>query len=120
MYERRNRPSKLEIALNDLAALRRQVEAAEAPYLARIADIEADMAHVASKEREAARVLEDSIRADVVALAHTVKGAELMAVYAKGHVTWDSKAMAGYAAAHPEIEAFKTVGKPSVSIRAIK
>ena len=48
------------------------------------------------------------------------KGSRLHAVYAKGRETWDSKGLGGYAVAHPEINSFKKVGSPSVSIRATR
>jgi len=63
------------------------------------------------------------IRADieeyVVELGETVRSDTLMAVYRKGRVSWDSKKLEGYAAAHPEIEQFKTIGKPSVTISLV-
>jgi len=49
-----------------------------------------------------------------------VKGRELEAVYVKGRISWDNKALDGYAAAHPEIGAFRKQGDPSVSIRGVK
>lgn len=61
--------------------------------------------------------LESKIKGDVLEVGATVKGAALMAVYSKGRVTWDAKALDGYATAHPEIEPFRKEGAPSVSIR---
>ena len=61
--------------------------------------------------------LESEIKAFVIGLGVTVKGAGLMAVYNKGRVSWDSKYLDGYAAAHPEILDARKVGEPSVSIR---
>lgn len=49
----------------------------------------------------------------------TVHGKNLMAVYGKPRTSWDTKKLDGYAAAHPEILAFKKVGdKPTISIRS--
>jgi len=50
----------------------------------------------------------------------SIKGEKLQAVFSNGRTTWDSKALVGYAVAHPEIEKLKKTGKPSVSIREIK
>jgi hypothetical protein len=61
--------------------------------------------------------LTKEIKYDVVNLGATVKGTLLMAVYNKGRISWDSKGLAGYAVAHPEISAFRTDGDPSVTIR---
>ena len=58
------------------------------------------------------------VKADVLAHGETVKGAHLMAVWVKGRTSWDSKRLDGYAAAHPEIETFRSVGEPSVTIRS--
>jgi len=57
------------------------------------------------------------IKAEVIAAGTTVKSERLQAVYAKGRISWDSKALDGYAVAHPEIGAFRKTGEPSVSIR---
>jgi hypothetical protein len=61
-------------------------------------------------------VIEAEIKEAVLSHGVTVKGA-YTAIYANGRVSWDTKALDGYAAAHPEIERFKTTGSPSVSIR---
>lgn len=60
--------------------------------------------------------LEAAIRVAVLAAGQTVKGV-YTAVFNKGRVSWDTKALDGYAAAHPEIAQFKKAGDPSVSIR---
>ena len=57
------------------------------------------------------------IKAEVITAGTTVKSEHLQAVYAKGRVSWDNKALDGYAVAHPEIGAFRKTGEPSVSIR---
>lgn len=63
--------------------------------------------------------LEAEIKADVLAGGKTVKGQFLMAVWSKGRVSWDTKALDGFAAAHPEIATFRKEGEPSVSIRKV-
>ena len=50
----------------------------------------------------------------------SVKGEKLQAIFSAGRQTWDTKALGGYALAHPELEKLKKVGKPSVSIREVK
>lgn len=67
-----------------------------------------------------AALLEEGIRNNTFDLGFTSKGRYLMAVWSKPRVTWDGKGLLGYMVAHPEIEAFKRVGKPSVSIRRVK
>ena len=61
--------------------------------------------------------LENAIKQDVIAEGATVKGKYMMAVFTKGRVSWDTKALDGYAAAHPEVAQFRKEGAPSVSIR---
>ncbi len=84
------------------------------------------LAEVSEKERDTlAPVLEniakltDEIKTAVIAGSASVKGTYLHAVYSKPRVTWDSKGLEGFMVAHPEIEAFRKVGNPSVSIRKI-
>jgi len=64
--------------------------------------------------------LRSQISDQVKSLGETVKASHYMAVYSKPRETWDGKGLAGFAVAHPEIEAFRKVGSPTVSIRAIK
>jgi len=63
--------------------------------------------------------LENAIKQDVIAEGATVKGKYMMAVFTKGRISWDTKALDGYAAAHPEVEQFRKEGAPSVSIRKV-
>lgn len=63
--------------------------------------------------------VERVIKNEVLNRGETVKGEKLMAVWAKGRTSWNTKALDGYAASRPEILQFKTVGEPSVSIRMI-
>lgn len=66
--------------------------------------------------------LEKQIKAEIVKQAKPFKCMWGEATYRKGYerTSWDSKALAGYAAAHPEIEKFKKVAKvePTVGITA--
>ena len=63
--------------------------------------------------------LEKEIKLMVLSHGATVKAEFFMAVRNKGRVTWDSSKLSGYAAAHPEIEQFKKVGNPTVTIRTV-
>ena len=83
---------------------------------AKIAEIEAEFAN-SDNITDTINLLTDEVKREVVALGETVKGTYLMAVYAKGRVSWDTKALDGYIKAHPEIEQFRKQGEPSVSIR---
>jgi hypothetical protein len=61
--------------------------------------------------------LKEKVKAGVLLLGRSVRGVGAQAIWIKPRVSWDTRALAGYAAAHPEIERFRKVGKPSVSIR---
>ncbi len=61
--------------------------------------------------------LENAIKQDVIAEGATVKGKYMMAVFTKGRISWDTKALDGYVVAHPEVAQFRKEGAPSVSIR---
>jgi len=82
-----------------------------------LADIDAEFAD--GEEAAAINVtnLEDVIKATTLEIGETVKGGTLYAVFSKPRISWDTKGLAGFAAAHPEIERFRKTGKPSVSIR---
>ncbi len=88
---------------------------------AQLAEIDAEFAEPLKAAQDAAAQLELEIKEEIVALRATVRGNSLMAVYVKGREGgWDSAKLSGYAAAHPEILAFKKAnGEPSVSFRNI-
>ena len=80
-------------------------------------DIEAEFAGRSEIVNEKIASLEKEIKAEVLEHGETVKGTHLKAVWNKGRVSWNSKALEGYAVAHPEVAAFRKEGKPSISIR---
>ena len=63
--------------------------------------------------------LEAEVKQEVIEAGQTIKGSCLQACYAKGRVSWDTKMLDGYVVAHPEVEQFRKVGEPSVSIRKV-
>jgi len=99
-------------------------EAKRAEILRPVADdlaaLEAEYAPLMASAQARAASLEESIKAAVIESGASVKGAALQAVYSKPRVSWNTKALEGFAAAHPEIMAFRSVGAPSVSIRAVR
>jgi uncharacterized protein YifE (UPF0438 family) len=66
---------------------------------------------------EEAERLEEAAREAVLAYGASFRHAGVHAVYNKPRVTWDGKGLAEYAETHPEVAAFRRVGKPSVSLR---
>lgn len=61
--------------------------------------------------------LQASIKTATLQLGETAKSERFLAVYSAGRVSWDAKALDGYAVAHPEILAFRSAGPPSVTLR---
>ena len=62
--------------------------------------------------------ISNTLKAYVIENGSTLNGKLHQVVYTKGRVSWDTKKLDGYAAAHPEILEFKTEGEPSASLRA--
>ena len=83
---------------------------------AQLAAIDAEFDPLTDAVNETAGVLEGEVKIAVLSHGASVKG-EYTAVFSRGRTSWDTKALNGYAAAHPEIEQFRKVGNPSVSIR---
>lgn len=105
-----------EVLRLDLQAKRDAVLAPVAGQLKALADEYEPMFAVA--DEQIARLTEE-VKAAVIAAGESVKGERLQAVWVKGRTSWDTKAIEGYSAAHPEIERFKKVGEPSVTIRTV-
>lgn len=83
------------------------------------ADINTEFALKSEAVDENIAKLTAEIKADVLAGGATVKGAHMMAVWTKGRVSWDTKALDGVIALHPELAQFRKEGEPSVSIRKV-
>lgn len=87
---------------------------------AALAEVDAEEATAIEAVSAGIANLTDEIKQEVVAGGSSVKGNFLQAVWMKGRVSWDTKALDGFAAGHPEIVQFRKEGEPSVSIRAVK
>lgn len=83
----------------------------------KLAAIDTEFDEISESIRSTIAGLEMEIKSLVLkAGASTKKGEGYGASYIKGRVSWDTKALDGYAAAHPEIDQFRKVGAPSVRI----
>ena len=83
-------------------------------------DLEAEFAPDYAAINEAIGMAEDDIKDDIQELKETVAIDTMQAIYRRGSKSWDTKKLNDYAKDHPEIEAFRKTGKPSVSIQARK
>ena len=84
-----------------------------------LADIDAEERTTLEAVSGGIASLTADVKDDILKLQASVKGKYLQAVWAKGRVSWDTKALDGYAAGHPEIARFRKEGEPSVSIRNV-
>lgn len=85
----------------------------------RLAEIDAEFAGKSDIASDKIASLEAEIKKLVTEKGASVKGEFLHAVFAKGRVTWDTKALDGYVKAHPELTEFRKEGEPSVSLRKV-
>jgi hypothetical protein len=85
----------------------------------RKAEIEAEFAGKSEAVDENIKKLTEEIKAEVKTLGHSVKGDHYQGVYMNGRITWDTKAMDGYAVGHPEVLFMRKEGEPSVTLRRI-
>lgn len=83
----------------------------------KLEEIEAEFAPKAQALAQENELLAAQIKAAVIQEGATVSGHTHQAVWSKPRVSWDSKGLAGYSVAHPEVMVFQQVGEPSVSIR---
>lgn len=86
----------------------------------KLAEIEAEEKTAIETISQGIVKLTDEIKVEVLVAGASIKGDNLQAVFSKGRISWDTKALDGYAAGHPEIIQFRKVGDPSISIRGIK
>jgi hypothetical protein len=61
--------------------------------------------------------LEAEVKGVVLQAAQSVKHEGIHAVYMRGRVSWNSRELSRYAESHPELQEFRRVGAPSVSLR---
>ncbi len=83
----------------------------------KLAEIEAEFQPKIEQLSQEKSALESEIKMEVLEAGRTVKGTYHSFVFSKPRVSWDTKALDGYAAAHPEIAQFRTEGSPSVNVR---
>ena len=124
MTEDQNKLNRLS-ALQDQREVTRmdhdaKIAALLEPLAVQLAQLNAARDDDLSSFDDAIAALTDDVKADVLAHGETVRGARLMAVWVKGRTSWDSKRLAGYAVAHPEIDSFRSVGESSVTLRVVR
>jgi phage host-nuclease inhibitor protein Gam len=117
--------------LDELAEIKAAVEVTRLDYEAKRAEIlravqeelaalEGEYAPMLDATAERVATLEAEIKRDVARHGASVKGRHFHAVYVRGRVSWDTRSLDGYAAAHPEVLSFRKEGEPSISLRPVK
>ena len=84
-----------------------------------IKDIEAEFSADVEHIDLVISTLTEEIKTAAIAHGESVKGDNMKVTFVKGRVTWDSKGLAGYAVANPEVLKFKKVGNPSARIGSV-
>jgi hypothetical protein len=87
-------------------AVRQRLRDLDAYYAADLDTLETQVAARTTLVKEA-----------VLVHGHSVQAHGLHAVFHRGRVAWDDRALQGFATGHPEVLQFRTVGSPSVSLR---
>ncbi len=100
---------------------RLELEARRAEILASVqAELDAleeEFAPLLAVAEARAEALKEEIKSDVLEHGATVRGGRFQAVYTRGRITWDTRALEAYAEEHPEVNDFPREGSPSVSLR---
>lgn len=96
---------------------RAKIDAMMEPFREQIKAIEATIADKSAELSVEIAMLEDEIKAATIEYGESIKGTFLRAQYSRGRVSWNTKGLVGYGAAHPEVLQFRKQGKPYVSIR---
>ena len=81
--------------------------------------IEAERSTSLDAANEGMNKIQAEIKSDVVNHGSTVKSEHIQAIFVNPRITWDTKRLDGYAAAHPEIVQFRKIGKPTVRLKWI-
>ncbi len=91
-----------------LPAVRAQLTAIEEAFAERVAAVDEAIVHS-----------EANVKEMVLQYGESVKGNFLHAIWSKARITWDTRGLEGYMVAHPEMGVFRSVGRPSVSLRRV-
>lgn len=108
--------SQVDLLRLDYEAKRRAIQAT---IQAQLDELDTEYKPVMEAAQGNIADLESQIKETVKTGGATVKGKYFQAVYVRGRVSWDTKALDGYAIAHPEIAAMRKEGEPSVSLRKV-
>jgi uncharacterized protein YifE (UPF0438 family) len=105
----------------DRSALEAQYTAARAAVLALVRDqlnaVDEEFAGRVAEAAHEADATEQAVRELVLRLGRSVNLAGIRATYSSPRVSWDNERMEAYAQHHPEVLAFRKLGKPFVALK---
>lgn len=84
--------------------------------------VKAELEEIDSLIADAEKELESAIeviKEKTLEVGETQEGEKFMAVFVSGATRWDTSKLEGYALAHPELMALKSIGEPRVTFRKI-
>lgn len=121
-------PNQLDQLIFQLEAIRAEALAAQREYAFRRLDvmsavqpqldaIDTDMTPRLKHLAERLAAAELAVKQAVLTFGRSYWRGRVKVNYSRGRVTFDSKGLQEYAVTHPEVEKFKKVGNPIVSIR---
>lgn len=127
------KPTEEEVRtlLAKVTEMRMQVTAAEASWdrmreelipdevKQKIEELGQEMAPKIAEMAEELDRVEKELRDMVARYGQTVTGLKFQVVYFSPKPVWNEKALEGYAAAHPDINALKTMSEAKAQIRAV-
>jgi hypothetical protein len=112
---------QLAQAKAELDGLRQSVEAQRTEILkaveADLAEIEARYGGQLEEMTRLVSAIEAEVKAEVLQAKRSVHAEGVQVIYYRPRVTWDSPGLARFAETNPEVEQFRKVGQPSVSLR---
>jgi uncharacterized protein YifE (UPF0438 family) len=79
--------------------------------------IEQKYAQPLEEANQAVAELEAEVKAEILRAGKSMRAGPVQAVFYRGSVTWDSKALAEYAEVNPEVQQFQKIGAPRVVIK---
>ncbi len=111
--------SRLSAGIDDIRAQKQAlIERIMTPEIRdQLAEVDAEFDPKIAELNMTLSILEAQIKAQVLEAGRTIKGSLHSFTFSKPRISWDSKGLDGYAAAHPEILQFRKEGSPSVSVR---
>jgi hypothetical protein len=124
-------PDSIAAQLEQLAQTKQAADVLRTDYEAKRAEVmkmvqrelealETEYAPLFQTVDEHLAAIEAGIKNDVLRHGASITSGTLHAVYSKGRLSWDSKALTHYAETHPEINEFRKQSEPTVTIRNIK